>query len=148
MRIALITTLLSIYAASIALLASGSDLLLLEINRKLPLGTPVTWAAMISLPLALRIGFSDLLSSKQLHLRALRLATNGALLAGALWGLAAFALAGTWFFNFSAEASSFIGSPRAGEGFWDLPLTVATLPWALLVVLAGVSVANARMNTP
>ena len=103
----------------IALLVSGSSLLTLSLNKSgtLPLGTFISWAGIICLPLSVYWGVSEFRKPTKKANRVLSLALKLVLILAFLWVPISFGLAGNMNFNFG-ESSSFQGGQLAMRIFW------------------------------
>ena len=111
---------LGIFICSAYLLATSSPWLLVEsaLLRGLPLGTLITWAGIVSLPMASFLGFHQFLNRETKPTRVCRSFMICLLLLSTVWGFVAYGLAGNWAFNFSNQTDSFRGGVVAGEIFW------------------------------
>ncbi len=106
---------------SIALLVTGSSVLTISLNRDgtIPLGTFITWAGMIALPLAIYWGIEELRRpSNRVDLILSRLLMVIIIL-GILWVPISYLLAGNISFSFS-EKESFQGGQDAMRWFWRI----------------------------
>ncbi len=106
---------------SIALLVTGSSVLTISLNRDgtIPLGTFITWAGMIALPLAIYWGIEELRRpSNRVNLILSRLLMVIIIL-GILWVPISYLLAGNISFSFS-EKESFQGGQDAMRWFWRI----------------------------
>lgn len=135
MHSVVITMLILLYVASAGLLISGSPMLGIRLTEGLPLGTIVTWAGLTAFPLAQLVALPRVLSNGSLR-RWMQWILFLLLAVAILWGIISFALAGTWSFNFSSDATGFVGSDRAGILFWQWTTVVVTMPWVSLGAIA------------
>lgn len=123
-----------IAAGAVALLVTGSPLLLLPVPGlpTVPAGTPITWAGCVGLAAAV-----FLLVDRMDAPRALRLLALASLGAALCWGFVSYGLAGNWRFSFSGQAPGFRGSAEAARWFW----LVSGLMAAPLAILGAAVVA-------
>lgn len=112
----------------IALLVSGDSLLLISLNSAgtLPLGTIITWAGMISLPLTIYWGVGEFRTPTTGLTRVLSGLLKGGMLAGLLWVPIAYLLAGNLSFSFS-QKETFQGGQDAMRWFWVLSYGIAII---------------------
>ena len=120
---------LAVVVFTVYLLATASPWLSAETVgfSGLPLGTLVTWAGIVSLPVATFFGFDEFLGRETRVARTLRALMICMLLLCAGWGIVSYALAGNWAFNFSNRAGSFQGSVLAGEVFWAYTISIVAM---------------------
>ena len=103
------------------LLATGANILTLALDRNnsIPLGTFITWAGMISLPLTIYWGIKELREpTKKLNVFLASFLKMVIILA-ILWVPISYLLAGNISFSFS-EKESFQGGQTAMKWFWRL----------------------------
>lgn len=105
----------------IILLATSSSLLTigLDNSNSIPMGTFVTWAGMISLPLSMFFGIGKLRKPTGKFNRILAMLLKFILVLAILWVPLSYMLAGNISFNFS-EKESFQGGQLAMKWFWGL----------------------------
>ncbi len=104
-----------------ALLVTGSSLLTMALDKgnSIPAGTLITWVGMISLPLTVYWGISDLRHPvKALH-RILAVILKVIVVLGILWVPISYLLAGNLSFSFT-ERTEFQGGQLAMRIFWYL----------------------------
>jgi hypothetical protein len=130
---------LGIFVCSAYLLATASPLLLVESARfpGLPMGSLITWAGIASLPIALFLGFDQVLRQRSRLARVFRSVMTGLLLLSAGWGFVSYGLAGNWAFNFSNQTDSFQGSEAAGKFFWAYSISIVTMTLLVSAVLCA-----------
>jgi len=139
-------TSLFIFFLSAYLLLTGSPYLnkALGKNDTIPLGSFITWAIMISLPLALYWGSSRFRTPQGNAYKVLSLFLKILIVLGILWLPLSYFLAGNMNFNFS-EVDSFQGGQLAMKIFWvispGIPLTT------LLVFLIHLLLVVFRKNS-
>ena len=135
----------------IYLLITGSPILTISLaeNANIPLGTFITWAGMISLPLTVYWGIHPLRHPKSTWHIALSIGLKVILALGILWVPIAYGLAGNISFTFS-ESETFQGSQLAMQWFWYLSygigigaLLVLVLHWVSRLINMVFSTANA-----
>lgn len=117
---------LVVFVFSAYLLAMSSPWLLIQPVGLpgMPLGTLITWAGIVSLPVASLLGFHKFLSREIRPARVSRLMLIGLLLSCTAWGLVGYGLAGNWAFNFSNQTDSFQGSGTASKIFWAYSISL------------------------
>jgi hypothetical protein len=125
-----------VFAGSVYLLATGSPVLLLEAFglSELPLGTLITWAGFVSLPVATILAFHQFLSQESRLSKAANSVMMVMLTLCGSWGFVGFGLAGNWAFNFSNRSDSFQGSVSAARAFWIY--SVSTVAITLVTSIA------------
>jgi hypothetical protein len=103
----------------ITLLISGSSLLTTALDHEatIPLGTFITWAGMISLPLTIYWGIKELREPTNKLNSVLAGFLKMIILLGILWVPISYLLAGNISFTFS-EKESFQGGQSAMRWFW------------------------------
>lgn len=113
---AILTALMVIF-----LLLTGSSLLVLALDKEktIPLGTFITWAGMISLPLAIIAGIKEMRKPTRTFNSVLSVGIKLTLLLAILWVPIAYLLAGNISFSFT-ERASFQGGQQAMKLFWYL----------------------------
>lgn len=112
--------------AALALLVSGSSVLTMALDKEktIPLGTFVTWAGMISLPLTIYWGVKELRHPSTRATIVLAGFLRGIIVLGLLWVPISYLLAGNLSFSFS-EKESFQGGQEAMRWFWRLSYGIA-----------------------
>ena len=105
----------------IILLFTGSSLLTLALDKDqtIPLGTLITWTGMISLPLTIYWGISELRKPRSKLNQILSIFLKIILILGILWVPISYLLAGNLSFSFS-EKETFQGGQDAMRWFWRL----------------------------
>jgi len=128
-------TALAIVVFTILLLVTGSPLLTVALDRSdsIPLGTFITWAGLIALPLTVYYGVQELRAPTTRVNKILSLSLKSVLLLAFLWVPLSYALAGNLSFSFS-EKVTFQGGQTAMKWFWRLSYTVAIVPILVLLV--------------
>jgi len=139
-RVAVIMA-LGIIVCGAYLLATVSPWLLVEPAGLpgLPLGTLITWAGIVSLPMASLLGFHRFLNRDSRLAKISKSLMICLLVLSVSWGFVAYGLAGNWAFNFSNQTDAFQGSIAAGEIFWaysKLIVAMTLLASATLFVLS------------
>ena len=126
---------------TILLLVTGSSLLTMAIDKSdtIPLGTFITWAGMISLPLSIYWGIEELRSPKGAFSSVLSKSLKVILLLAILWVPISYLLAGNLSFSFS-EKETFQGGQIAMRWFWRISygiglgaVLILTLYWISLL---------------
>lgn len=105
----------------IILLITGSSLLTIALNgdETIPLGTIITWAGMISLPLTIYWGIKELRKPSSKLNKMLSRVLKIIIILGILWVPISYLLAGNLSFSFS-ERETFQGGQDAMRWFWRL----------------------------
>ena len=105
----------------IILLVTGSSVLTIALDddNTIPLGTFITWAGMISLPLTVYFGVSELRNPTTKLNKILAGFLIVIIILGILWVPISYLLAGNLSFTFS-EKASFQGGQTAMIWFWRL----------------------------
>lgn len=103
------------------LLLTGSYLLTIPLDneKSIPLGTFITWAGMIALPLTLYLGAKGLRKPFTKLNKILNICLKIILVLGILWVPLSYMLAGNLSFTFT-EKESFQGGQTAMKWFWRL----------------------------
>ncbi|NND10655.1 MAG: hypothetical protein HKN96_05565 [Flavobacteriaceae bacterium] len=121
---------LIVLLTTIILLLTGSSLLTFALDKEdsIPLGSFITWAGLISLPLTLYWGIKELRNPTTKAYGYLAKTIKIVILIAVLWVPISYLLAGNLSFNFS-EKASFQGGQIAMKWFWGLSfgIPVATL---------------------
>lgn len=124
---------------SLFLLVTGSSLLTLALDTadRIPLGTFITWAGMISLPLTLYWGCRELRNPTTTLNRILAGSLQVIIMLGVLWVPISYLLAGNLSFSFS-EKETFRGGQIAMKWFWWLSygICIGTLFIGIIYLLA------------
>jgi hypothetical protein len=107
--------------STLILLVTGSSVLVLALdkNNSIPLGTLITWAGLISLPLAIYWGVKELREPTKVLTMILSIFLKIIILLGILWVPISYLLAGNLAFTF-AEKDAFQGGEAAMKWFWRL----------------------------
>jgi len=134
----------------IVLLVTGSSLLTIALfnQESIPLGTLITWAGMISLPLTIFWGIKELRQPSNKLKRILSGFLKVIIVLGILWVPISYLLAGNLSFSFT-EKETFRGGQDAMKWFWRLSygigigaiLTLITY-WISLLFKKNKTVAN------
>ena len=137
---------LLVLAVCLYLLVTASPLLLHTVpdTPGLPFGNLVTWAGVISLVTAVRLGFHDNLQSETLASRVLNAFTRVLLVLAIAWGLVSRGLSGNWRFNFSRNTDSFQGSELASKMFWVYTASIVLLSLLTTVLIFALSIVRSR----
>ena len=124
---------------TILLLVTGSSLLTLAIDKAdtIPLGTFITWAGMISLPLSIYWGIQELRNPKGAFSSFLSKSLKVILLLAILWVPISYLLAGNLSFSFS-EKETFQGGQIAMRWFWRISYGIG-LGAVLILILYWIS---------
>ena len=131
-------------------LVTGSPLLMIALDdsNSIPLGTFITWAGMIALPLSVYWGIKELRKpSKKLN-RILAGFIKIIIILGILWVPISYLLAGNLSFSFS-EKETFQGGQNAMKWFWRLSYGIGIgsiltiiIYWISLIFKKNKTVAN------
>jgi heme/copper-type cytochrome/quinol oxidase subunit 4 len=107
--------------STIILLVMGSSLLMIALDdaNSIPLGTFITWAGMITLPLSVYWGIKELRKPSEKLNRILSGFIKIIIILGILWVPISYLLAGNLSFSFS-EKETFQGGQDAMKWFWRL----------------------------
>ncbi|GMN09508.1 hypothetical protein MTsPCn9_00360 [Croceitalea sp. MTPC9] len=136
--------------STIILLVTGSSLLMIAMDdaNSIPLGTFITWAGMIALPLSVYWGIKELRKPSEKQNRILSGFIKIIIILGILWVPISYLLAGNLSFSFS-EKETFQGGQDAMKWFWRLSygigigsiLTIIVY-WISLILKKNKTVAN------
>ena len=115
----------SIALTCFSLLLTGSRLLTipLDSNDTIPLGSFITWAGMMSLPLSLYFASDKLRMPTMAIHRFLSVVLKLLVGLGVLWLPLSYALSGNMAFNFT-ESPTFQGGQLAMKCFWTLTYSI------------------------
>lgn len=107
--------------STIIILVTGSSLLMIALDdiNSIPLGTFITWAGMIALPLSVYWGIKELRKPSNKLNRILSGFIKIIIILGILWVPISYLLAGNLSFTFS-EKETFQGGQVAMKWFWRL----------------------------
>lgn len=124
---------LIIFITVTILLLTGSFVLTepLYNGSTIPMGTPLTWLGIMSLPLAIYFGVERFRNPTRTHKLLSRILKFSLTLA-VLWVPICYLLAGNLSFSFS-EKSGFQGGQLAMKMFWGYSYGVVILPLLLLI---------------
>lgn len=105
----------------ITLLVTGSSILMIALDdaNSIPLGTFITWAGMITLPLTIYWGIKELRKPSSKLNKVLSRFLKIIIILGVLWVPISYLLAGNLSFSFS-EKETFQGGQAAIRWFWRL----------------------------
>lgn len=119
----------------ILLLVSGSSFLTMALDNEesVPAGTFITWAGIISLPLAIFMGIKEMRKPTNLFNSILSGGIKLTLILAILWVPISYLLAGNLSFSFS-EKTSFQGGQLAMKYFWYLSFGIAIIALAILII--------------
>ena len=135
---------------TITLLVTGSSLLMIALDddNSIPLGTFITWAGMIALPLSIYWGIKELRKPSSKLNRFLSGLLKIIIILGILWVPISYLLAGNLSFSFS-EKVTFQGGQDAMRWFWRLSYGIGTgsiltliAYWISLIFKKNKTVAN------
>jgi heme/copper-type cytochrome/quinol oxidase subunit 4 len=136
--------------STIIFLVSGSSLMMIALDdaNSIPLGTFITWAGMIALPLSVYWGIKELRKPSEKLNRIISGFINIIIILGILWVPISYLLAGNLSFSFS-EKETFQGGQDAMKWFWRLSygigiasiLTIIVY-WISLIFKKNKTVAN------
>lgn len=117
---------LTITFVVILLLVTGSSILLIALNdaNTIPLGTFITWAGMIALPLSMYWGIKELRKPSNKPNRILSSLLKTIIALAFLWVPISYGLAGNFSFTFT-EKATFQGGQVAMKWFWRLCYGIA-----------------------
>lgn len=120
---------------ALALLTTGSSVLNIALDKDdtVPLGTFITWAGIISLPLSIYLGISEMKNPSTKLNRFLSVLLKISLGLAVLWVPISYALAGNISFSF-AERELFQGGQSAMKWFWRLSYGIPSM--ALIVLFS------------
>lgn len=126
---------LVILSVTMGLLLTGSPLLTraLDSNDTIPLGTFITWAGMISLPMAIYWGIRELRRPLSKLNRVLSLFLKIILVLAILWVPISYLLSGNISFSFS-EKDEFQGGQLAMRLFWAFSYGIPIGSVSLLIL--------------
>ena len=133
-RIWLLSSLL-ICIATIILLITGSSLLTtpLDKNDTIPLGTFITWAGLISMPLSIYCGIKKLRKPEirlYFYLSAVLKVTG---ILAVFWVPICYLLAGNISFTFT-EKETFQGGQLAMKWFWGFTYSIVIVPIVIFII--------------
>lgn len=120
---------------TIVLLVTGSSILTVALDNQnsIPLGTFITWAGIISLPLTIYWGIKELRKPTRPFNTYLAVILKIMLVLAILWVPICYLLSGNISFSFS-EKETFQGGQVAMKWFWGISYGLALGPILLLIV--------------
>ena len=126
---------LTVLIVTTALLITGSSLLTQPLSSKyaIPLGTPITWLGMISLPLTIFLGVEKIRKPIEPLDHYLSRTLGIVLIAALFWAPISYGLAGNFSFSFT-EKEGFQGGQSAMRWFWRFSYGIVVLPIILLMI--------------
>lgn len=121
--------------AGIILLVTGSSLLTtpLDKNNTIPLGTFITWAGLISLPLSIYWGIKKLRLPKNRFYFYLSMILKLTVILAVLWVPICYLLAGNISYTFT-EKETFQGGQLAMKWFWGFTYSIVIIPILILII--------------
>lgn len=123
-------------ACTTAFLATPEILMIqLVPSIDLPAGTLITWAAMISLPVAIFFALPAAPSTNHSFWSLYRNVFRVLIALGVLWGLVSYGFSGNWNYSFSGASETWRGSDEASLWFWNWTKVVGALPFAFAILL-------------
>lgn len=133
--------------STIIILVSGSSLLTMALDNsnRIPFGTLITWAGMVSLPLTVYWGVKKLRNPTTTLNKILSGFLKITITLGILWAPISYLLAGNLSFSFS-EKETFQGGQTAMIWFWRLSYGIA-IGAILTLVIYWISLLFKRNNT-
>ncbi len=138
---------LAVFLVSLFLLASASPLLnyALGDNDTVPLGSFITWAGLIALPMSLYWGSLKFRKPEGSFYKVLSLCLKITIVLAILWLPISYALAGNMNFNFG-QSTSFQGGQTAMKIFWFVSFAIpsVTLVLCLLHLIISLFRSNAK----
>jgi hypothetical protein len=128
-------TALGVSVAVMALLITGSFVLTIPLDQegRVPLGTFITWAGMISLPLSVYWGVKDVRRPSTKLQVILSITLKIIIILGLCWVPISYFLAGNLSFTFS-EKATFQGGQSAMRWFWILSYGIGAGTLLVLIV--------------
>ena len=119
-------------------LFTGSSLLEIPLypGSRIPLGTPITWAGFMALPLVILTGFAELYTPMTKPDRCFAGILRFLLYPAILWLPISYFLAGNASFSFT-ETDTFQGGQTAMQIFWAFNLALALAPVLFSIVYLG-----------
>lgn len=113
---------------TLALLTTGSSVLNMALDKddSIPLGTFITWAGIISLPLSIYLGIPEMRNPTTKLNRFLSVLLKISMGLAVLWVPLSYLLAGNISFSF-AEREHFQGGQSAMKWFWRLSYGIPSL---------------------
>lgn len=137
-RKALFWVSLTVFAFAGFCLFTGSSLLEIPLypGSRIPLGTPITWAGFMALPLVMLTGFARLYTPANRPDRCFAGILRFLLFLAILWLPICYFLAGNASFSF-AETDTFQGGQTAMQIFWAFNLALALAPVLFSIVYLG-----------
>lgn len=126
---------LAIMLFTIVLLVTGSSILTIALDKhdSIPLGTFITWAGIISLPLTIYWGIKEFRKPTRPFYKYLAVALKSIMILAVLWVPISYLLSGNISFSF-AEKDTFQGGQLAMKWFWGISYGMALGPILLLIV--------------
>ena len=139
---------LAIMLFTIVLLATGSSILTIALDKhdSIPLGTFITWAGIISLPLTIYLGVKEFRKPSRTFNKYLANILKFMLVLAILWVPICYLLSGNISFSFS-EKETFQGGQLAMKWFWGISYGIALGPILLLIVYWLSILFNRNHNT-
>ncbi len=116
------------------LLVTGSPVLTYALDEQdqIPLGTPITWIGLISLPTAVYFGIQNLRKPESNFYRFLNWILKITICLAILWAPICYLLAGNLSYSFT-EKAEFQGGQLAMKIFWIFSYALAVIPILILI---------------
>lgn len=126
---------LTVVVVVLGLLVTGSPVLTIALDSKnsIPLGTFITNAGIIALPLTMYFGVKEFRQPTKSVYKYLSILLKVAIVVAILWIPICYALAGNISFTFS-EKETFQGGQLAMKWFWYISYGVVIIPLFILLI--------------
>ena len=126
---------LTVLVITAVLLISGSSILIrpLSSDPYIPLGTPITWLGIISLPLSIYLGNKKFRNPSNSKSKFLSDFLKICLFLAILWAPVCYLLAGN-FSNTFTEKEEFQGGQLAMQWFWRFTYGIVIAPFLIFII--------------
>ncbi len=116
----------------VILFSTGSSILTYDLFG-IPAGNLILWVGLISLLFAVYSFHKGFKASKSMVGKFIRILMLVLIMVSIMWFGIAYILSGNVGFNFSSEASGYLGSPKASILYWNIIYVLLIAPVVLII---------------
>lgn len=123
---------LAVIGIVVILFSTGSSVLTYDLFG-IPAGNLIIWFGFIAIQLAIFSFHKGFKASKSMAGKFIRILMLVLIVISILWFGIAYVLSGNIGFNFSSEATGYLGSPKASILYWDIIYALVITPIILMI---------------
>jgi hypothetical protein len=123
---------LAVIGIVVILFSTGSSILTYDLFG-IPAGNLIIWFGFIAIQLAVFSFHKGFKASKSMAGKFIRILMLVLIVISILWFGIAYILSGNLGFNFSSNATGFLGSPKASILYWDIIYALVIAPIILMI---------------